>query len=110
MRRLRPAMQRARRDAFPELPGNLAGLTAILQDPDWANLTETLDKEDNMYLGSVWCAEGSHSIVFISKRCMEILRMTTIIFADGTFFIKPSVEGCYQVNKHSILAVTEVQK
>ncbi|XP_034250361.1 uncharacterized protein LOC117650857 [Thrips palmi] len=97
MRRLRPAMQRARSGTFPNLPQNLAELSAILQNPDWEALTMTLDEEDSMYLGSTWSEDGSHNIIFASKRCLQLMRMASVIFADGTFFIKPSVDGCYQV-------------
>ncbi|KAK3921776.1 UDP-N-acetylglucosamine--N-acetylmuramyl-(pentapeptide) pyrophosphoryl-undecaprenol N-acetylglucosamine transferase 1 [Frankliniella fusca] len=105
LRRLRPAMLRVRREAFPNLPRNLAGLTTTLQDPAWDWLTKTKDSQDRMYLGSTWAADGSHNVIFISRRCLQIMRMVSIIFADGTFYISPSVEGCYQV--FTIVTISE---
>lgn len=90
-------MQRARGEVFPRIPQSLAELTDILQDPAWTSLTTTLDEEDSIYLGSASAQDGSHSIVFISQRCLDYMRSVDIIFADGTFFVRPSVEGCYQV-------------
>lgn len=90
-------MQRARGDVFPPIPENLQDLTFMFQDPAWAPILETLDGEDSIYLGSTWGADLSHSVVFMSRRCLEIMKIVDIIFADGTFHISPSVSGCYQV-------------
>lgn len=90
-------MQRARGSIFPNIPQNLQELSAILQNPEWEALLKTLDEEDSMYLGSAWSEDGSHNLIFVSQRCLRIMRMAPIIFADGTFFIKPSIDGCYQV-------------
>ncbi|KAK3929153.1 Aspartate carbamoyltransferase [Frankliniella fusca] len=93
LRRLRPAMQRV----FPRIPQSLHHLGLILEDPSWFSLSETLDGEDNIWLGSAWGSDGSCSNVFVSSRCLQILRLADILFADGTFYITPSINGCYQV-------------
>lgn len=90
-------MQRARANVFPRIPESLQDLTGMLQDPAWASLVNTLDGEDSIYLGSTSGVDGSHNIVFMSRRCIEIMKIVDILFADGTFYIKPSVTGCYQV-------------
>ncbi|KAJ1531327.1 hypothetical protein ONE63_000011 [Megalurothrips usitatus] len=97
LRRLRPAMMRARAEIFPNVPHNLAGLTNILRDPAWQNLSRTKDLEGSMYLRSVWGNDGSHNIIFISWRSLELMKQVPILFADGTFYIAPSIDGCYQV-------------
>lgn len=97
LRRLRPAMHRARSDVYPTLPQSLQELTNILQDPQWESLITTIDQQDFIYLGSTTALDGSHSVIFMSSRCLMIMRMADILFADGTFFVKPSVNGCYQV-------------
>ncbi|KAK3923961.1 Aspartate carbamoyltransferase [Frankliniella fusca] len=97
LRRLRPAMQRARGNVFPRIPQSLHHLGLILEDPSWFSLSETLDGEDNIWLGSAWGSDGSCSNVFVSSRCLQILRLADILFADGTFYITPSINGCYQV-------------
>jgi len=97
LRRLRSAMQRARSDIFPPIPENLAGLSLVLEDPQWRNIASTPDFHDSIYLGSIVAVDYSHSVVFMSSRCLNLLSTAAIVFADGTFFITPSVDGCYQV-------------
>ncbi|KAK3917045.1 Cis-2,3-dihydrobiphenyl-2,3-diol dehydrogenase [Frankliniella fusca] len=97
LRNLRSAMQRTRSDVFPQIPGTLLGLTRILEDPMWETLTRTVDFEDRIYLGTAIGADMSVNIIFMSSRGLQLLREAERVFADGTFFISPSVEGCYQV-------------
>ncbi|KAK3910717.1 LexA repressor [Frankliniella fusca] len=97
LRRLRPAMQRARGSVFPRLPQSLFELGNLLGDPVWSSLTQTLDEDDSLWLGSALGADGSCSSVFISSRCLQVMRLVDILFADGTFYITPSINGCYQV-------------
>ncbi|KAK3909077.1 LCDV1 orf2-like protein [Frankliniella fusca] len=114
LRRLRPAMQRARSDLFPYLPSSLEQLTVTLENPAWRHLTETLDREGSIYLGSTRATDGSHrigdgdvqslsflnkftlSVVFCSARCLEVMKIVDTLFADGTFYFTPSIENCYQ--------------
>lgn len=97
LRNLRPAMQRARGEVFPHIPETLLGLSQILEDPVWDSLTRTVDFEDTIYLGTAIGSDFSINIVFMSSRGLQILRQSDRIFADGTFFIAPSVGSCYQV-------------
>ncbi|KAK3920547.1 Nonribosomal peptide synthetase TES [Frankliniella fusca] len=97
IRRLRPAMQRTRSTIFPTIPPSLTALTATLNNPAWANLIQTLDGADSMYLGSTTATDGSHSVLFCSARCLEVMRVVDILFADGTFFITPAIDNCYQI-------------
>lgn len=90
-------MQRSRSHAYPNIPATMYELTATLQNPMWEFLTKTLDDEDRIYLCSVTAGDGSHSVIFLSERCLEFLRQASTIFLDGTFKISPSVAGCYQV-------------
>lgn len=97
LRGLRSAMQRSRLDIFPHVPEDLVGLSAILQDPQWQYISQTNDLLDSIYLGSATGLDGSHNIVFISARCLDFMRTVNILFADGTFYITPSIARCYQV-------------
>ncbi|KAK3913489.1 ATPase RavA [Frankliniella fusca] len=96
-RRLRSAMQRARSDIYPNIPASLLQLTITLENPQWAHLTRTLDNSESVYCCSVTADDGSHSVIFTSRRCLEILKACEIIFLDGTFKITPAIDGCYQV-------------
>lgn len=97
LRNLRSAMQRARGGVFPHVPETLLRLSWILEDPMWESLTRTADLQDNIYLGTAIGDDVSVNIVFISSRGLQLLREAERIFADGTFYISPSVDGCYQV-------------
>ncbi|KAK3918561.1 Tryptophan 2,3-dioxygenase, partial [Frankliniella fusca] len=110
-RSLRSAMQRARSDAFPEIPKSLFELSKILEDPVWASLTKIIHSQDSIYLGTAIGTDWSINIVLMSPRGLQLLREAIIVFADGTFFIAPSVEGCYQVftivtvHNHTVLPI-----
>lgn len=91
-------MQRARSDIFPRPPQNLAQLSQILEDPQFRYISSTSDMTDSIYLGTAVGLDGSCNIVFISSRCLNLLSTTETVFGDGTFYITPSVDDCYQVN------------
>ncbi|KAK3931890.1 Membrane-bound lytic murein transglycosylase F [Frankliniella fusca] len=86
-RRLRPAMQRSRQMSFPTVPHTLLELATTLEDPAWASITQTLDLQDNIYFGSTLSADGAVSVLFMLKRCLEVLGTADILLADGTFYI-----------------------
>ncbi|XP_034236384.1 uncharacterized protein LOC117642389 [Thrips palmi] len=96
-RGLRSSMQRSRNGVFPRIPSNLRELTAIHQNPAWAHLTRTTDLQDFIYSGSVDSLDGSHSVIYCSERNLQHLREVPVMFADGTFYISPSIDNCYQV-------------
>ncbi|KAK3920809.1 Cilia- and flagella-associated protein 54 [Frankliniella fusca] len=94
---LRSAMQRSRGSVYPNIPESLAELAVILSNPTWRHLTATLDLQDNLFCGWETASDGSQVVLFASERCLEKLRLALILFADGTFYITPSINGCYQV-------------
>lgn len=85
-------MQRARARMFPPPPDSLLELTDILQDPRYAVITATDDAEDNLYAASVTAQDGSHHIIFMSRRMARVARSLNTLFADGTFKTLPSME------------------
>lgn len=97
LRNSRSAMQRARSYAYPQVPETRLGLSRILEDPMWENLSRTVDSQDRIYLGTAIGSDVSIHIVFMSLRGLQLLREADRIFADGTFSFSPSVGGCYQV-------------
>ncbi|KAK3923462.1 Cyclomaltodextrinase, partial [Frankliniella fusca] len=96
-RSLRPAMLRSRTTVFPNVPQSLHGLMTLLANPAWHHLTATNDGTDNLFNGGGTASDGSHVILFISQRGLRTLRLATLLFADGTFFVRPSIDWCYQV-------------
>lgn len=97
VRNLRSAMHRARGSVYPTIPQGVPELSLILEDPAWEYLTQTCDLQDSIYLGTAVARDFSMHVVFMSSRCLAYLRLANIVFADGTFYITPSVEGSYQV-------------
>ncbi|XP_052131748.1 uncharacterized protein LOC127751763 [Frankliniella occidentalis] len=89
---MRSAMQRARYSALPPPPQSLEELTAILQDPRYRVLTATSDGRDNLYAASVNAADGSHHVIFMTRRMARVLRQLKILFGDGTFKTLPNME------------------
>lgn len=85
-------MQRARSSMFPPAPATLQELTAILQDPRYQVISATHDALDSLYAGSVTAADGSHHIIFMSRRMARVARSLDILFADGTFKVLPAIE------------------
>lgn len=87
--RLRTPMYKKRMDAYPRIPYTLVDLTrALLQHP---RVALTVDGEQSMYAGSTTGADGSHSIVFMSQRSIDLLGRVKTVQADGTFRSRPSV-------------------
>jgi len=73
--RIRTAMYRVRGNHLPRIPFSLPILGRYLSLPQFRGVTETLDKMDNIYAG--WCgdhSEGTVSVVFASRRFMQILQ------------------------------------
>jgi len=90
--KIRSAMQRARSSMFPPPPATLEELTAILQDPRYQVICATHDARDSLYAGSVIANDGSHHIIFMSRRMARVARSLNLLFADGTFKVLPAIE------------------
>ncbi|XP_034247294.1 uncharacterized protein LOC117649035 [Thrips palmi] len=90
--KIRPAMQRARSRMYPPPPATLQELTGILQDPRYQVISATNDARDSLYAGSVTAADGSHHIIFMSRRMALVAQSLNILFADGTFKVLPAIE------------------
>ena len=91
MRRLRSAMYNKRKKSFPEIPQSLQGLTQILLQPQFRHISSTIDETDNLYAGSVTAHDGSHHVLFMSKRMLGHMAEVKILQADGTFRARPAV-------------------
>lgn len=73
--RIRTAMHNVRSHNVPRIPFSLPVLGHYLSLPQFSGVCETLDKQDNIFAG--WCgtwSEGTVSIVFASRRLMQILQ------------------------------------
>ncbi|XP_034253510.1 uncharacterized protein LOC117652588 [Thrips palmi] len=93
MSHIRSSMQRVRYRRFPPVPASLEELTRILQNPLYAVMTATHDAEDSLYAASVTARDGSHSVLFMTRRMANVARSMHTLFADGTFKSLPSIEG-----------------
>ncbi|XP_026290929.1 uncharacterized protein LOC113215512 [Frankliniella occidentalis] len=93
MSNMRSAMQKARLSALPPAPQTLHDLTEILQDPRYRVITQTSDGADNLYAQSITADDGSHHILFISRRMARLMKRMSILFGDGTFKSLPAMEG-----------------
>lgn len=96
--KLRPAMQNARTQGRPNIPHSLTELANILQNPEHANLTATLDDEENLFAAVVGqTAQRTRAVLFFSRRMLRYMETkVTKIFTDGTFVI-PLNLGCVQI-------------
>lgn len=98
--KVRSAMQRARYSMFPPCPETLQELTEILQDPRYQVVTSTLDGEDNLYLGSVTAGDGSHHVLFMTRRMAQVCSRLRNLFADGTFKVLPAMDDLDDASHH----------
>ncbi|XP_052124336.1 uncharacterized protein LOC113216462 [Frankliniella occidentalis] len=84
-------MQRARRSIYPEPPQSLQELSEILR-PQNRIITMTKDGRDNFYAASVNAADGSHCVIFASRRMINFAaRNMDYFFGDGTFQVLPAI-------------------
>ncbi|XP_034236489.1 uncharacterized protein LOC117642414 [Thrips palmi] len=90
--KIRSAMQRARAKMFPPAPDTLRELTRILQDPRYRIISATHDARDSLYAASVTADDQSHHIIFMSRRMARVARSLDLLFADGTFKVKPAID------------------
>ncbi|KAK3910223.1 Cadherin-related family member 1 [Frankliniella fusca] len=90
---LQPAMQRTRRSIYPEPPNTMPELTRTLQRRQNRIITMTKDGEDNIYAASVIAGDGSHSIIFASRRMLQFAKdHLEFLFGDGTFKVVPALQ------------------
>ncbi|KAE8741408.1 hypothetical protein FOCC_FOCC013107 [Frankliniella occidentalis] len=96
--KLRPSMQRARAEGRPNLPHTLSELAVILQNPQFAHLTSTLEGADNLFAAVVGqTAERTRAVLFFSRRNLRYMEEKVFkIFSDGTFVV-PLNLGCAQI-------------
>ncbi|XP_034250836.1 uncharacterized protein LOC117651143 [Thrips palmi] len=97
MRRLRNAMYKARMDSFPQIPDTLSEVTQLLLQRRWAKISSTVDGDDNLYAGSITALDGSHNVVFMSRRMRDFAGRISILQSDGTFRARPIVPPTSQV-------------
>lgn len=96
--RIRTAMYNVRAQHLPRIPFSLPLLGHYLSLPQFAGVCETLDRRDNIFAG--WCgtwSEGTVSVVFASKRLMQLLQQHKNVYADGTFRKRPKKPKCSQL-------------
>lgn len=90
-------MQLARSKSLPNIPHSLTELGRILQDPDNAHITQTLDGDDNLFSGVVGNTNlGTRCVLLFSRRQLRYLRIVKSIFSDATFAVPKDI-GCYQI-------------
>lgn len=88
LRRLRTPMYRARMASYPPVPLTLRELTQVLLGHPRVSLT--VDGDENMYAGSTTAADGSHHVVFASRRMLDFMGQCQLLQADGTFRARPA--------------------
>jgi len=67
--RMRTTMREERLGCFPDIPATLFHLGLALSQPEYANVTATIDGQDNIFAGTCGdFAAGTLSIVFMSQR------------------------------------------
>ncbi len=92
-------MNRARSAIYPPVPRSFRLLARLLEDPQNADITATLDGNDNMYSATVG-PEGAKATVFVTNRVGRFMKNVKEVFADATFVPTPThPEGCqvYQI-------------
>ena len=97
--RMRSSMNRARSAIYPPVPNSFRRLSRLLEDPQNADLTSTLDGDDSLYSATVG-PEGAKATVFVSNRTGRFMRNIKEVFADAPFTPTPThPEGCqvYQI-------------
>jgi len=97
MRRLRNSMYKARMDSYPQIPDTLSEATQLLLQRRWSKISSSVDGDDNLYAGSVTAMDGSHNILFMSRRMREFAGRISILQSDGTFRARPIVPPTSQV-------------
>lgn len=78
---LLPAMKNARFNAYPDEPQNLAELGSILQCERYKSLSAVSQFKDSIYGGSAKGEDGSCSVLFITKRCVDFMKTAPFIYA-----------------------------
>ncbi|KAJ1526453.1 hypothetical protein ONE63_009587 [Megalurothrips usitatus] len=97
MNRLRTSMRNARTKTYPAIPQTLKELTELLMKKKNRYLAKTTDNKDLLYAGSVDASDGSHNVVFISKRMRKVMADVQVIHADGTFKSRPALPKSRQL-------------
>ncbi|XP_034245723.1 uncharacterized protein LOC117647861 [Thrips palmi] len=90
---LLPAMRTARINAYPEEPKTLSELQIILECENNKSLTAVSQFRDNIYGGSARGEDGSKSILFITKRCVDFIKTAPFIYAFS-FPLNQSLVSC----------------
>ena len=105
---IRKAVQRRRTGIYPPPePNHMEHVRQIFERPEYAYLGRTLDDEEEFFHGIVG-PEGHQSLVFTSKRLLNIVKTHDIIGSDATFRITPRLLGAEQVFIVSLLAFNKV--
>ena len=94
LRRLRTSMHRVRSGTFPPVPQTLLELTQVLLGHP--RVSVTVDGEQNMYAGSITANDGSHHVVFVSRRMLDFMGQCKLLQGDGTFKSRPATPECAQ--------------
>lgn len=94
VRRLRTPMYRARSEIFPPIPQTLYELTQVLLGHP--RVSVTVDGEQNMYAGSATADDGSHHVVFVSRRMLNFMGQCQLLQGDGTFKARPATPNSAQ--------------
>lgn len=88
VRRLRTPTYRARAASFPPIPQTLHDLTQVLLGHP--RVSVTVDGEQNMYAGSITADDGSHHVVFVSRRMQDFMTQCKLLQGDGAFRSRPA--------------------
>lgn len=81
-------MYKARMDSYPQIPDTLSELTQLLFQRRWRKISSTIDGDDNLYAGSITALDGSHNVIFMSKRMRDFSGRISVLQSDGTFTFK----------------------
>lgn len=94
---MRPTINRARNRVYPRVPISLYNLGNLLQQPQNANITATIDGVDSIFDGAVNLPNGKSSTIFVSRRMKRFMRRVRTVFCDGTFGSRPNIPPSAQV-------------
>ncbi|XP_052131476.1 uncharacterized protein LOC113215927 isoform X2 [Frankliniella occidentalis] len=75
---------------------SLSHVGNVLNTPEHAYLGRTIDDLQNYFQGVVG-SPGRESVIFCSKRGLEMLSRQDTLAGDGTFYMAPDIDGVKQI-------------
>lgn len=104
-RTLRPSFIRAQSRNLPSVE-NLAELNAVLSSQDYSFLTKVDEGDVNVFHGSSVAPDGSHTLLFMSKKCCDFLKIVPLVSVQQISVLPKHLENF----EHFEVTVPKVNK